>query len=487
MNTKRRKRLRLGIPALLALAVASGCTILVGCDSFFYYPKSTVYSVPADYSLDVEELTFSAPGGPKLHGWWAHANGEARGTVVYCHGNHGNLTGHVRFVEWLPKRGYNLLIFDYRGFGKSEGSPERTGTVADAMAAIDIALARDPGRTFVFGHSLGGAVGLVAAAQRPAVQAVIVESTFPSYRAAAAETLSWLSFLTPLLISKGQDPIDFLDRIPPRPLLVIHGTVDHITPLVLGKQLFEAAAEPKQMRVVEGGGHASPWVTEGKAFADGVIEFLEAAIEPEPAALGLEAVAVQAMSVAKTPAQIFRSGCAICHGPDGEGSDKLQTPSIAGLPKWYVLEQLDRFRTDRRGAHEKDAPGRQMAVVAKALDATDLEPLAELIRKKPPFATQPTLTGDLENGRLVYGEQCMECHRYNGQGEQLFRSSPLTSFQDWYLAREFEEFRTGWRGQDATDKHGEKMRTVVEYLDAKSRRDVIAYLATLAKDYPPGK
>ena len=133
-------------------------------------------------------------------------------------------------MSWLPARGFNLLLFDYRGFGRSEGEVTRAGTVADAVAAIDVALERDPKRTVVFGHSLGGAIGIVAAARRPRVRAIAVESTFPSYRAAARCSSSLLSLLVPLLVSTGEDPIAALPHLPPRPLLVIHGTADSITP-----------------------------------------------------------------------------------------------------------------------------------------------------------------------------------------------------------------------------------------------------------------
>ena len=169
-----------GVPAATLL-----CAMLVGCDSWFYFPGAEIHGTPETYDLAVEEVTFAAPDGPDLHGWWVPAKGKAQGTIVYCHGNFANLTLHAKFVRWVPARGFNLLVFDYRGYGKSEGVVTRAGTVADAVAAIDLALRRDPKRTVVFGHSLGGAIGIVAASKRPQVRAIVVESTFPSYRAAA--------------------------------------------------------------------------------------------------------------------------------------------------------------------------------------------------------------------------------------------------------------------------------------------------------------
>jgi pimeloyl-ACP methyl ester carboxylesterase len=225
----------------------------------------------------VEEVSFAAPDGPRLHGWLARANGKSLGTVVYAHGNHANLTHHARFVAWLPARGYDLLLFDYRGFGKSEGTVSREGTVADTVAAIDFALARDPERTFVFGHSLGGAVSIVAAARRPAVRAIAVESTFPTYRDAARATSRLLGWLAHWFVSSGLDPIDSVTALAPRPLLVIHGTDDRITPLWLGQALFAAAREPSELWILEGGAHESPWVRKGAEFEERLLAFFASA------------------------------------------------------------------------------------------------------------------------------------------------------------------------------------------------------------------
>lgn len=277
---RRTRWISIGLPAALSLAALLGSAALVGCDSWFYHPNRHHYASRADLGLQqAEDVHFQDPGGPRLHGWWVPAQGKAQGTVVYMHGNHANLTLHARFVSWLPERGFNLLLFDYRGFGRSDGSPDRAGTVADGIAALDFALARDPDRTFVFGHSLGGAIGIVAAADRPAVRAIAVESTFPTYRAAARCTAPLLAFLVPLLVSSGHDPVDALRRAPPRPLLVIHGRDDDITPVHLAHELFAAAPEPKTLLVVDGCGHGTPWVQEAAVFEERLVDFFRAALQ----------------------------------------------------------------------------------------------------------------------------------------------------------------------------------------------------------------
>ena len=92
-------------------------------------------------------------------------------------------------------------------------------------------------------------------------------------------TFPLISFLVPLLISEGNEPIDALPKLPPRPLLVIHGTADSIAPFELGQALFAAASEPKTLRVVDGGGHVTPWIAEGESFEMALVEFFHAAIK----------------------------------------------------------------------------------------------------------------------------------------------------------------------------------------------------------------
>ena len=271
------------VAARVLLAVLVLVILLLGvaacsADALFYHPDQTVYGTPESLGLSAEEVHFRTLDGPLLHGWWVPATGNAKGTVVYCHGNHRNLTHHARFVAWFPRHGFHLLLFDYRGYGRSEGTPTRAGTVADTMAAIDFALARDPERTVVFGHSLGGAVAIVAVAQRPAVRALVVEATFPSYRAAACAALPILCPLACFLVSDGHDPEDALPRIPPRPLLVIHGTEDDIVPFRLGERLHALAGEPKEFFAFQAGGHMTPWVREGRAFEDRMCRFFENAL-----------------------------------------------------------------------------------------------------------------------------------------------------------------------------------------------------------------
>lgn len=274
-------KLRIALCVLvLPVLLGFGLMLWIG-DGWFYFPNDRVYVELDACAARGEEVSFAAPGGPKLHGWWLEAEGERKGTVVYCHGNAANITLHTRYVSWLPAKGYAALVFDYRGFGRSEGTVTRAGTVDDAVAAIDFALQRDPDRTVVFGHSLGGAVGIAAAARRPAVRGVVAESTFSNYREIARSKAPLFGALVPMFVSDGHDPDKVLAQLAPAPLLVIHGERDHIVPVSFGKQLFERASEPKELWLVPEAAHFSPWTVRREEFERRFVAFFHRALAAE--------------------------------------------------------------------------------------------------------------------------------------------------------------------------------------------------------------
>jgi hypothetical protein len=237
-------------------------------DHVFYYPTQLVYAAPEDYGLTYECIRFASTGNAsanELHGWFFPAQGPATGTVVHCHGNAGNITGHFEQVHWLPSAGWNLFCFDYRGYGQSAGRPTRAGTIIDAHAAIDYVKSRDDvdvERVVVLGTSLGGAVAPVVLAERDDVRGLVVDSAFSSYR----QEVRWVckhrwytwgvaGLVARRLISAGLDPVDAIGRVAPCPVLIIQGTADRIVDPSMAKQLFDAAAEPKELWLIDGLGH----------------------------------------------------------------------------------------------------------------------------------------------------------------------------------------------------------------------------------------
>ncbi len=200
--------------------------------------------------------------------------------------------------------------------------------------------------------------------------------------------------------------------------------------------------------------------------------------------------AVKSMQAAKTgkggaagDGNVYQRICQNCHGDKGQGNVQLRTPSIAGLPDWYVMAQLGKFRNRLRGAHEKDLTGAQMHAIALSLNDEQMKEAAAVIMKMPLHATQNTLKGDASKGLYVYMDQCMECHRYNGSGEVAFRSGQLVGLQDWYMLGQLEKFRSGIRGTDRKDEDGTRMREIASRLRDKDLANVLAYIAQLAEQY----
>lgn len=254
------RRLR---PALIVLL----CAFASGCTSLLFYPTYDHVITPDVIGLSYQDGTFSAADGTKLHGWFLPAVGPAQGTVVFVHGNAENISTHIASVAWLPSQGFNVFMFDYRGFGQSEGEPTLDGLHLDTAAAVETVFTLegvDPRRVAVFGQSLGGSVAIVALARSPRnedVRALIVEGAFSSYRRIAQEKLSefgptWL-FQVPLsyTIDNHFHPDDDIGALSPTPVLIIHGAEDRIVSPRHAEDLYVAAMPPKALWLIPGASH----------------------------------------------------------------------------------------------------------------------------------------------------------------------------------------------------------------------------------------
>lgn len=240
---------------------------LSACSSLFYYPSKLHYSDPRNAGLKSEEVSFLAPDGAKLRAWYfPPANGlKAKTLTVFFHGNAENISSHWRALAWLPAHGHSYLIFDYRGYGNSEGSPSPAGTVEDGLAALNWARAQHPDTPLVvFGQSLGGAIALRSVIEDPSkadIRLVVVESTFHSYQEVGRKVLAggWLTWpfqwMAYLVLSDRWAPSDRLAEIAPIPLVVIHGDQDRVVPISLGRRVYSRARDPKEFRLVAGGRH----------------------------------------------------------------------------------------------------------------------------------------------------------------------------------------------------------------------------------------
>ncbi len=276
MKTLRILCLVLGAPVMLAVIVnISGCA-----NSAFYYPTKNVYSLPANYGIACEAVTFNSRDGTKLSGWFLPAR-NAKGTVIHFHGNAQNMTSHWQFVGWLPARGFNVFVFDYRGYGASEGRPTQRGLFEDSQAALDYVRSRpdvDAGKLFVFGQSLGGnnAIAAVGGGNRAGVRALVEESTFYSYSHIANQKIPGSGLLVGDRYSAGK----YIAALAPIPVLMIHGTADQVVPYENATRLHAAAREPKTLITIEGGGHTGAMTgANAGIYRDALVRFFEDALK----------------------------------------------------------------------------------------------------------------------------------------------------------------------------------------------------------------
>lgn len=273
---------------LFALALSISCQGCVG--RMFYQPDRTIYDTPDRHGLKYEEVIFQSKDGTRLSGWFIPAVGKPKGTVIHFHGNAQNMTAHFGFVYWLPTQGFNLFVFDYRGYGKSVGTPDRRGVYEDSLAALEYIAARpdiDHNRLLVLGQSLGGANAIAAVGSRPpgGIRAVVIESAFASYRDIVRDKLADIPLLslfrTPLshlLICNDLSPDTVIANIAPTPLLIIHGTRDTVVPYSHGKRLLELAREPKQLWTVEGGDHTEAFADPASEYRQRLVAFFNEAL-----------------------------------------------------------------------------------------------------------------------------------------------------------------------------------------------------------------
>ena len=243
--------------------------------SLIYFPVDAV-PTPSDVGLrEVETVTFPTTDGLTLNGWFVHASTSSSSvTFVVFNGNAGNRAYRASLAAWLQRRGVQVLLFDYRGYGGNEGIPTEAGLAADARAARTYLLTRkdvDASRLVYFGESLGSAVAIALAAQHPPA-GLILRSPFTSLADVGQVHYPFL-------------PVRFLlrDRFPSRdtirqvrsPVLVIAGAADRIVPVDQSRQVYEATSLPKKLVILPAVDHNDPELLSGEAMVEAVVRFLE--------------------------------------------------------------------------------------------------------------------------------------------------------------------------------------------------------------------
>lgn len=235
-------------------------------------PGRALVATPLDSGFSFEEVSIATSDGLQLHGWFVPAE-QSKATVLFLHGNAGNISHRLDSIAIFRELGLDTLIIDYRGYGQSEGSPGEKGTYLDAQAALDYLVSNrgiEPERIVIFGRSLGGAIAAWLAAESAAA-AVIIESCFSSALDMARRLYP---FMPTRLITRLKYPVsDYVGRLN-IPVLVIHSHDDEIMPFSMGQALFEAAAEPKAMLELTGD-HNYGFLLNRDRYVAGLQEFID--------------------------------------------------------------------------------------------------------------------------------------------------------------------------------------------------------------------
>jgi len=261
---------------------------LSGCTSLFYYPRvpKIQFYDPSQMGLDPKNIeVFWAPG-KSLHAWYFQARKTpSKGTIVHFHGNAENVTTHFMNLIWVIDEGYDYVIFDYPGYGLSDGEPSPKDNYLSAKTFVTYVHEKIDSRPLIFvGQSLGGNIllktleGLEGAVP---IRSVIVDSTFPSYRSVARQKASesWVLWLLQpvawLIMSDSYAP-EIEGKLPGIPKLVIHGDQDRVVPFKNGKKVFSVMTEPKEFLQISGGNHTDVFYREKGAYRAQILSWLEA-------------------------------------------------------------------------------------------------------------------------------------------------------------------------------------------------------------------
>ena len=247
--------------------------------SLVYFPSREIAHIPSAAGLTFREPSFTTDDGIRLCGWWIPTPAQDRlGEILFCHGNAGNIGDRLLEAQLLTRAGFDVLLFDYRGYGHSNGRPDEPGTYRDARAAHHALLAQpeaDRASVIYLGESLGGAVALHLALQRPPA-GLISQSTFTSIRDLARHHYP---LIPPLLIPNWYPSLSTIARLQ-APLLVLHGDRDDIVPLSHAHALYEAAPPPKRMHVLPGRGHNDLAAISGAEYGFLITQWASDLVDP---------------------------------------------------------------------------------------------------------------------------------------------------------------------------------------------------------------
>lgn len=251
-------------------------------------------ATPADYGLNAEAITVKARDGLDLKGWWIPGAAPARGTIVFSHGYAGDCSPDLIYAPMFHQAGFNVCLFDYRAHGASQGT--WTSLVyferRDLLAVLDFLRMRGVTQVGLIGFSMGGAIALATASLSPMVVGTVSDCTFAELKTIVrnaaivrqvppllASVIGWLVVLLASVRLRANlfsaDPIHWVGKIAPCPVLIMHGTADEAIPVTEAQRLFDAAREPKQLWIVPGAKHRQIEEVAKEEYRRRVLEFFE--------------------------------------------------------------------------------------------------------------------------------------------------------------------------------------------------------------------
>ncbi len=243
-----------------------------------FHPDAYRYAEVKSHRSEV--FGFESFDGTQLEGIWVHARTDPHGVVLIAHGNAQNYSAFIGEWIWLAEAGWDVVMFDYRGFGNSQGTPDLQGSIEDTRAAIAWVASREERPFILIGQSLGGAMVLNALTCKEArhVRLAVIEGTYAALGEAGRETLArnlltWpLQWIAPWVLEERFDPLDMLDRIS-TPLLFVAGAHDTTISPNHSWQLFERALKPKAFWLVKDAGHINAFAS--RKMRSALLEFLQ--------------------------------------------------------------------------------------------------------------------------------------------------------------------------------------------------------------------
>ncbi|MBW4646530.1 MAG: lysophospholipase [Goleter apudmare HA4340-LM2] len=252
------------IPIVVAAIAYFGfCLFLfVQQTRFIFFPTNEITKTPKLFNLPYEDvwLPIKLPSGKVelIHGWWIKAKQSNAKVLLYLHGNGLNISANIKHASRFHQLGFSVLLIDYRGYGLSEGTfPNETQVYQDTITAWNYLVQQrqiPPSQIFIYGHSLGGAIAIDLAINRPEAAGLIVESSFTSIRDVVAHRNLFQMFPVDVILTQRFASIQKLPKLN-MPVLFIHGTADSTVPYFMSQELYAAAPEPKRLILVPGAEH----------------------------------------------------------------------------------------------------------------------------------------------------------------------------------------------------------------------------------------